>query len=129
MPAAPAIPIALVVDDDESVREVTVIALEAVAGWQVVSAGGGREAFELAAQHDFDVIVLDLMMPDMDGITTFSHLQQIERCAGVPVVLLTAKAQVGAAQPWDGIDIAGVISKPFDPMTLSGEVAAMVGWE
>lgn len=122
-------PRVLVVDDDDSVREVTVIALEMVGGWEVIAASGGVEALALADEHVPDAIVLDLMMPDMNGVTTFERLQLQERTRGIPVILLTAKAQVGHQQPWDDIGVAGVISKPFNPMTLADEVAAMLGWE
>lgn len=121
-------PRALVVDDDDSIREITQLALEVVAGWEVVSAGSGQEALGLAAEHRPDVIVLDLMMPGMDGLTTFRHLQEQESTAGIPVVLLTAKVQVGDRQLWDEMAVAGVISKPFDPMTLAGEISTMLGW-
>jgi len=121
-------PRALVVDDDDSIREITQLALEVVAGWEVVTAEGGQEAIGLAAEHQPDVVVLDLMMPDMDGLTTFRHLQAQESTAGIPVVLLTAKVQVGDRQLWDEMAVAGVISKPFDPMTLADEISTMLGW-
>ncbi|MDN4161539.1 response regulator [Nocardioides abyssi] len=122
-------PRALVVDDDDSIREITQIALEVVAGWEVVTAESGAQAIDLAALHQPDVVVLDLMMPEMDGLTTFQHLQAQESTAGIPVVLLTAKVQVGDRQLWDEMAVAGVISKPFDPMTLAGEISTMLGWD
>ncbi|MEV7432016.1 response regulator [Nocardioides sp. NPDC092400] len=121
-------PRALVVDDDDSIREITQLALEVVAGWEVVTADGGQLAIEMADEHLPDVIVLDLMMPDMDGLTTFRHLQAQQSTAHIPVVLLTAKVQVGDRQLWDEMAVAGVISKPFDPMSLAGEISTMLGW-
>ena len=121
-------PRALVVDDDDAIRELTQVALEVVAGWEVVAAAGGEEALLLAAQHRPDVVVLDLMMPGMDGRTTFRHLQADPATAEIPVVLLTAKVQVGDRQVWDEMAVAGVISKPFDPLTLASDIAALVGW-
>ncbi|MDN4175492.1 response regulator [Nocardioides sp. SOB77] len=121
-------PRALVVDDDDSIREITQLALEVVAGWEVVTADSGARAIELAAEHQPDVVVLDMMMPDMDGLTTFRHLQEQASTAHVPVVLLTAKVQVGDRQLWDEMAVAGVISKPFDPMTLAAEISTMLGW-
>ena len=121
-------PRALVVDDDDSIREITQLALEVVAGWEVVAADSGASAIELAAAHQPDVVVLDLMMPDMDGLTTFGHLQDQASTAHIPVVLLTAKVQVGDRQLWDEMAVAGVISKPFDPMTLAGQISGMLGW-
>ena len=121
-------PRALVVDDDDSIREITQLALEVVAGWEVVTAESGAQAIDMAAEHQPDVVVLDLMMPGMDGLTTFRHLQAQESTAGIPVVLLTAKVQVGDRQLWDEMAVAGVISKPFDPMSLAGEISTMLGW-
>jgi CheY-like chemotaxis protein len=121
-------PTVLVVDDDDAIREITQVALELVASWQVLTAGGGHEALAQAAEHRPDAVLLDLMMPDMDGLTTFRHLRENPATRDIPVILVTAKAQVGDRQAWDGLPVAGVISKPFDPMTLSAEVAALLGW-
>lgn len=119
---------ALVVDDDDSIREITQIALEAVGGWRVIPADGGVAALALAREHHPDVVLLDVMMPDMDGPTTFRHLQEDPATRDIPVVLLTAKVQVGVKQVWNEIAVAGVISKPFDPMTLHTQVAEILGW-
>ena len=99
-----------------------------MAGWEVLTAAGGAEALELAARHRPDAVLLDLMMPDMDGLTTFRHLRADPATRDIPVILVTAKAQVGDRQAWDGLPVAGVISKPFDPMTLAADVAALLGW-
>ena len=123
-----AVPRILVVDDDDSVREITQLSLEVVAGWQVTAADGGAAALELAREHRPDAVLLDVMMPDMDGVTTFHHLQAAEVTRSIPVILLTAKVQVGDRQLWDELAIVGVISKPFDPMALAAQVAAMLGW-
>ena len=116
----------LVVDDDDEVREITCLALELMGGWTVMSADQGAVALELAHDHKPQVVLLDVMMPEMDGPTTFLKLQENSRTRHIPVVLLTAKAQVGEDQCWDGLDIAGVISKPFNPTTLSEEVDRLV---
>jgi CheY-like chemotaxis protein len=118
----------LVVDDDDDVREITQMSLEAVAGWRVRAARGGAEALELLRQERPDAVLLDVMMPGMDGPATFRAMQDDPGLRDVPVVLLTAKLQVGREQPWDGLDVAGVIAKPFDPMSLAAQVSALVGW-
>ena len=123
------IPTVLVVDDDDSVREVTQMALELVAKWHVVAANGGAVAIDLAREHRPDAVLLDLMMPVMDGRATFQALRAAEETRDIPVILLTAKLQVGETQAWDDMAVAGVISKPFSPMTLGAEVAAMLGWD
>jgi len=122
------VPTVLVVDDDDAIRELTQIALEAVGGWNVVPADGGAAALALAREHRPDAVLLDVMMPDMDGIATFGHLQAGERTGNIPVVLLTAKVNARDRQVWDGLAIAGVISKPFDPMTLAADVRRLLGW-
>ena len=122
-------PTVLVVDDDDSVREVTQMALELVAKWDVLAANGGAVAVDLAREHRPDAVLLDLMMPVMDGRATFQALRADERTRDIPVILLTAKLQVGETQAWDDMAVAGVISKPFSPMTLGAEVAAMLGWD
>ena len=122
------VPTVLVVDDDDSIREITQMALEVVGGWTVIAADGGKRALELAREHRPDAVLLDVMMPDMDGPTTFAHLRADATTCDIPVILLTAKVQVGDRQAWSDIDVAGVIAKPFDPMTLPTEVAEMLGW-
>ena len=121
-------PTVLVVDDDDDIRELVKVALQLVAGWEVLTAAGGGEALELAARHRPDAVLLDLMMPGMDGLTVFRHLQADAATRDIPVLLVTAKARVGQRQAWDEVAVAGVISKPFDPMTLAADVAALVGW-
>jgi CheY-like chemotaxis protein len=118
----------LVVDDDNDVREITQLSLESVAGWQVRAAESGPRALEMLRERRPEAVLLDVMMPGMDGPATFRAMQEDPALRDIPVVFLTAKMQVGAAQPWDGLDVAGVIPKPFDPMSLADEVAALVGW-
>jgi CheY-like chemotaxis protein len=119
----------LVVDDDDLIREVAQVALESVSGWTVLTADGGAGALAVLAEHRVDAVLLDVMMPDMDGLTTFRRMQDDPSLRDVPVVLVTAKVQSGPRPVWDGLAIAGVIPKPFDPMTLGEEVSAMLGWE
>ncbi|GAA1914036.1 response regulator [Nocardioides marmoribigeumensis] len=119
----------LVVDDDDSVREITQLSLEAVAGWQVRAAGSGSRALEMLRERRPEVVLLDVMMPGMDGPTTFRAMQADPELRDVPVVLLTAKVRMGSVQPWDDLGVAGVIAKPFDPMSLAHEVSALVGWD
>ena len=121
-------PTVLVVDDDENIRELTQLALEKVSGWNIVTADGGFAAIEMCRTHHPDAVLLDMMMPDMDGLTTFDHLQVDEGTRGIPVILFTAKVQLGERQAWEGRAIRGAIAKPYDPMTLADEVAAMLSW-
>jgi len=122
----------LVVDDDDSIREIAEISLQLVGGMHVLTASGGVEALETLEQARTqlpDVVLMDVMMPDMDGLTTFRHMQEDPDIRHIPVILVTAKVQVGERQVWDGLAISGVISKPFDPMTLAEQVGQMLGWD
>ena len=116
----------LLIDDEADIREVAGMSLEAIGGWRVSSATCGEEGIAKAVAEQPDVILCDVMMPDIDGPATFARLQENPDTAGIPVVLLTARVQhadrVGFAQ----LGVAGVLSKPFDPMELSDRVDALL---
>ena len=114
-------PVILTADDDPDIRELLAFRLER-SGYTVLQAVDGEEALALALEHRPDLAVLDVMMPKMDGPATFAALQADPSTRHVPVVLLTAKVQVGQRQLWDGLAVAGLIAKPFSPATLSDEV-------
>ena len=118
----------LVVDDDDDIREVAQVALSVVGGWQVSTATNGREAVEAATRDLPDAILLDVMMPEMDGPTAVLVLRRAERTRDIPIILLTAKVQTRDHLDWTGLELAGVIPKPFDPMTLPGQMSQMLGW-
>jgi CheY-like chemotaxis protein len=119
----------LVVDDDDAIREVAQSSLEIVAGWEVEVASSGLQALERAVAEPPDAILLDVMMPSMDGPTTFARLQADARTRSVPVVLLTAKVQPAERRRWEQLGVAGVLAKPFDPLELPGQVADLLGWD
>lgn len=111
----------LVVDDDDDIREITRIALETVGRCDVVDTDRGSKALELAAATRPHVILLDVMMPGMDGIETAHALGADERTRGIPIILLTAKVQV--LETWHQVPgVAGALSKPFDPFGLATEI-------
>lgn len=118
----------LIVDDEDDIREVAQMSLEMVAGWEVIPARSGEEGLRLAAQHRPDAILLDVMMPGMDGPATAQRLREQPETAGIPVILLTAKVQPADRRRFEGAGVAGVLSKPFDPMELSGQVSDVLGW-
>ena len=119
----------LVVDDDESIREVAALSLQAVGGHEVVTVASGAEALREAAANPPDAILLDVMMPGLDGPETVSRLQADPRARDVDVILLTAKAQPSEKRRFVALDgVSGVISKPFDPMTLPRQIADILGW-
>lgn len=116
----------LVVDDDDDVREITCIALQAVGQCTVVEADRGTKAVGLAAEHRPDVILLDVMMPEMDGIATAHALWEDDRTRGIPVILLTAKVQV--LETWREVPgVVGALIKPFDPFGMVAEIDRILG--
>ncbi|KYC35681.1 two-component system response regulator [Scytonema hofmannii PCC 7110] len=118
----------LVVDNEEYIQEVTKICLETVAGWEVVTAGSGKEGISKAEDFQPDAILLDVMMPDMDGPTTFEKLQENPATKTIPVILLTAKIQASDRRRYAQMGIKTAIAKPFNPLELAGQVAAALGW-
>lgn len=109
----------LLVDDDPSIRMVAEISLTRVGKWHVTKADSGRVALELASKVRPDLILLDVMMPGMDGPTTFGKLKEF---CNAPVIFITAKIQKHEVDNYLNLGAAGVIAKPFDPMTLPAEI-------
>lgn len=118
----------LLVDDEDDIREVAAMSLETVAGWETLAARSGTEGIRVAAQENPDAILLDVMMPDIDGPATFQKLQEAEQTKRIPIIFLTAKAQAAEQRGLHQLGAAGVISKPFDPLTLADKISEILGW-
>jgi CheY-like chemotaxis protein len=118
----------LVVDDDDDVRRLAAMSLSRVGGHTVDSADSGAAC--LAALEEFipDLVVLDVMMPAMDGPSTLAEIRANPRTLDVPVVFLTAGLVESDMERLQALPVSGVLRKPFDPMTLPSEVAALLGW-
>jgi len=116
----------LLVDDEPDIREIARLSLENVGGWQVTTAASGVEALALTRESRFDAVLLDVMMPDLDGPATLARLREEGLIEGVPVIFLTAKVQAADRRQLDALGAAGTIGKPFDPMRLSDEVARVL---
>jgi CheY-like chemotaxis protein len=113
----------LLVDDAQDIRAIACLSLERVGDWTVVPVASGQAALDAMAVEDpFDAILLDVMMPGMDGPATLERLRAGGLPAGMPVVFLTAKAQAADRLHLGSLGAAGVIAKPFDPMTLPEEL-------
>jgi len=119
----------LVIDDDDDIRAIVAMSLEAVGGYVVRTAASGSAGIASAIADPPDAILLDVMMPEMDGPTTFRKLQEIGSTHTIPVVLLTAKQPIGGDDMFADLGVCGVISKPFDVMGLPGLVAETLGWQ
>ena len=118
----------LLIDDEELIREVAEVSLAQVGGWEVLTASSGEEGLGKAVAEQPDAILLDVMMPGLDGPSTLARLQADPATASIPVVFLTAKVRQSEQQRWTDLGAAGVLVKPFDPMLLADQVAEMLGW-
>lgn len=119
----------LIVDDEEDVRAIAKLGLEMGASWNVLTAKSGQEALKLAESHHPDAILLDVMMPDMDGRATLSHLKANPETQPIPVILMTAKAQSMSQDSLSGLDIFAVFAKPFRPLQLADQICSVLGWK
>ena len=118
----------LIIDDEDDIREVAALSLEATAGWQVITAPSGAKGIEAAIAEQPDVILMDVMMPGVDGPTTFRQMQQTPAIVHIPVLLLTAKVQGIDKRRFADLGVAGVLFKPFDPLTLADQISETLQW-
>jgi CheY-like chemotaxis protein len=119
----------LIIDDEDDIREVAALSLEATAGWNILTASSGAEGIEVATVEQPDAILMDVMMPGVDGPTTFGYMQQNTTISHIPVLLLTAKVQGVDQRRFAGLGLAGMLFKPFDPLTLAQQISDALGWK
>ncbi len=112
----------LIIDDEDDIREATQVCLEVTGDWEVLTASSGNEGLMKAEIERPDAILLDVMMPGMDGITTFQELQTNPATQHIPVILLTAKAQTAEQRELTQLNVVAVITKPYDPFSLSAQL-------
>jgi len=115
----------LVIDDEPDIRLVVRVSLQA-RGVAVLEAGGGRDGVRLARAERPDAVLLDVMMPLMDGPSTLVALRATPETAGIPVIFLTAKAQPSELERLRGLGAQGVLTKPFDPIRLPDDLRALL---
>lgn len=113
------------VDDDESIRAVARVALESIGGLEVLSCASGRAAIKQVLDFVPELLLIDVMMPDMDGPTTLAELAGVIDLARLPVVFMTAKTRSGDHQRYLDLGATAVIVKPFDPMTLANQLESI----
>lgn len=117
----------LYVEDDTDIQAVAKLALEIVGKFTVKICASGEEALKEAAAFAPDMILLDVMMPGMDGPTTLARLRQFPELEKTPVAFMTAKVQPQEIEQYKSLGAVDVIAKPFDPMQLPNQVRAL--WE
>lgn len=118
----------LIVDDEEDIREVVRISLEEFAGWGTIAATSGMTGLQVAKTTPIDAILLDISMPDMDGLQMCEELQADPHTQNIPVIVLTAKVLPSDRQRFAELNVAGIITKPFDPIIIWRKVAEILGW-
>jgi two-component system, OmpR family, response regulator len=116
-------PRVLLIDDSDDIRDIACMSLERVGGWSVVPVSSGQAALKAASNDGpFDAVLLDVMMPGMDGPCTLTALREHGFPAEVPIIFLTAKTQTADLKHLSSLGAAGVLNKPFDPLTLPDEL-------
>jgi CheY-like chemotaxis protein len=118
----------LVVDDEEHLRELVRACLEDLGGWETLVAGSGEECLQILQTERPNAILLDLSMPGMDGFAVCEILQSDPITRSIPLILLTAKVLPSDRAKFAQMAVAGVITKPIQPITLTEEVAEILGW-
>jgi two-component system, OmpR family, alkaline phosphatase synthesis response regulator PhoP len=118
----------LIVDDDEDIRDVAALALEIGTPWTLLTAASGAAGIDALRSVRPDAILLDVMMPGLDGPATLEALRQDPRTRDIPVIFLTAKARPADRDRLQALDVVGVLAKPFDPIELPGQIAGLLGW-
>ena len=117
----------LYVEDEPDIRAIAQMALEAVGGFTVIACASGSEALANAPGASADLLLLDVMMPGMDGPTTLKALRELPATANTPVIFMTAKVQAAEVAQYRELGAMDVIHKPFDPMELSAQISRI--WE
>lgn len=116
----------VLIDDDADLRRLIRTTLEFTAGWVVATAGGGAEGLALVRAERPDAVIVDLMMPEMDGYEVCRRLKEDPATAAIPVVFLTARKRIDEAQV-RAVGAAGVLFKPFEPDDLAARIADLCG--
>lgn len=119
----------LLIDDEEDIRTLARLCLELEKGWEIMVAASGRAGIEIAESRKPDVILLDAMMPGLDGLQTLAKLQANPKTKHIPAIFITAKVQASDRYKFYAAGAKGVINKPFDSLTLASQICDFLGWE
>lgn len=117
----------LYVEDEVDIQTIARIALEKIGGFKLTTCSSGQEALDQVEDFNPDIILLDVMMPEMDGLETFQALKKLPFCTKIPVVFMTARVQTHEVKHYLELGAIGVIAKPFSPLTLADQVKEILG--
>lgn len=112
----------LYVEDQLDIQIIARVALESVGGFEIKVCSSGQEALDVAVAFDPELLLLDVMMPGIDGPTTLKALWEMPEIAGTPAIFMTAKVQPNEVEEYKSLGAIDVIAKPFDPMTLAEQI-------
>ena len=118
----------LFIDDEDDIKTLAQFCLELEANWEMIGASNGQEGIEIAQKEKPDAILLDAMMPDLDGIETLAKLRANPETKDIPTIFITAKAQASDRRRFYSAGAKGVINKPFDSLTLASQISGFLGW-
>jgi CheY-like chemotaxis protein len=119
----------LLIDDEVDIHRIAQVGLMMEAGWELLTAQSSDEGLAIATSEPLDAILLDVMMPGRDGVATLKVLQESPETQAIPVIFLTAKAQSSDRRRFYALGAQGVITKPFNPMTLASQMSSFLGWQ
>jgi CheY-like chemotaxis protein len=118
----------LIIDDEADVREIAKVSLEITKNWDVATAASGDEGVALATTYHPDAILLDVIMPDPDGLTTLIKLSKNIDTCNIPVILLTATIKLATQKAYAEAGARAIVVKPFDPGLLGGQIETALEW-
>jgi two-component system OmpR family response regulator len=119
----------LIIDDEDDIREIAKVSLQLCKQWQVLTAGSGLEGVAIAAETQPDAILLDVVMPEVDGLMTLDSLRKNPATQGIPVIMLTATGGIISPHQYAELGAQAIMAKPFDPGLLGDQIAAALRWD
>ncbi len=118
----------LFIDDEEDIKTIAGFCFELETNWTLLSASSGKEGIAIAETEQPDAILLDVMMPDLDGMQTLEKLQNNPKTKHIPTIFITAKVQASDRKRFYAAGAKGVITKPFDSLNLTSQIAGFLEW-
>ncbi|MBZ8183244.1 response regulator [Oscillatoria salina] len=118
----------LIIDDEAAILRIMQVTLSMTADWEILTAQSGWEGIEKALSEQPDAILLDLMMPELNGIITLEKLRAQDTTCQIPVIIMSAKSNLSQEKSLCELEIAGVITKPFDPLSLADQISDALKW-